>query len=92
MAKKTQRQEAHDTAESRGRPKGTPNYERPLVVEIPAACPRCHATEAEAQRIVSELAHAGEIDGRPYTHVVWQDYRCVGCGQRFRKRRYEHRP
>jgi hypothetical protein len=80
----------------RGRPKGSKNIVRPVVVEIPPACPvdrnGCGATDIEVLRIVDTQEFGGVLpNGHVYTHIVSRRVRCRRCGQHFIVRSYERR-
>jgi len=65
-----------------GRPKGSTNIERPTVVMVPAACPRCGSTAQHHQpgyRPIVRRIDAG-------LSVVWNHVVCEACGQHYRVR------
>lgn len=76
-----------------GRPKGTSNITRDVVVIPPVRC-KCGST----RRLVcpngtTEQKYAGiATDGQPYTHIVRTLCKCRDCGQHRVERTYEYYP
>ena len=65
-----------------GRPLGSKTQEIPYVEAGVTRC-RCGSTERSEYTNRREHAHAGiATDGKPYTHTVWRDTKCLNCGQR----------
>lgn len=85
-----------DTHKPKGRPKGAKNIQRPVVVEIPAACPiergGCGSTRSEVLRIAAEDFFRGELpSGHRYTRILSRRVRCRDCGRHYIVRSYEYR-
>jgi uncharacterized Zn finger protein len=79
-------------AKKPGRPSGSRNSESFIVIVVPAACPKCQATERESVRIVRERHLPGTCPGgQPRTHVVWRRVRCLHCGQYFTEQEHQNR-
>jgi len=72
------------TADKRGpgRPKGSKNKKRDVVVADLTHCASCGSTDREAYHGISELDHNGiDPQGNPYNRVTWKRTKCSACGQ-----------
>lgn len=74
-----------------GRPAGSANIETEVVVEA-SRCVKCGSTERAPYSNTHEQAFGGEIDGRPFTHIVRRNTACLNCGQARIDRTHENRP
>lgn len=72
---------------------GEAQQEVPTVVVLPAICPAagCGSSNRKAESY-THMDHAGEIDGQPYTRIIWYYATCLDCGQRYRVRTYQNIP
>ena len=57
----------------------------------PTNCPKCQSTERLRYEGRQVFAYEGEIDGKPFNHVVWRKCICV-CGQAIKERTHEFFP
>jgi hypothetical protein len=85
-----------DSTPKKGRPRGAKNIERPVIVDVPPACPvdrnGCGSTDFEVLRIIGIQEFSGTLPGgHLYTHIVSRRVRCTACGQHFVVRSYERR-
>lgn len=72
---------------------GEPQDEVPTVVVMPVVCPNaeCGSSNRDAASYTS-LDSSGEINGQPYTRVVWYYATCLDCGQRYRVKTFHNIP
>ena len=75
----------------RGRPKGSRNKQREIVLEIPPACPKCGATDKSTSLpnpIIRDYV-AGTVPNHPeVTRVTWRRMRCQ-CGNHWVKQTFD---
>ena len=62
-----------------------------IVDRHPVNCPRCQSTERLRYEGRQIFAYAGEIAGKPFSHVVWRKCICV-CGQAIKEKSHEYFP
>ena len=75
--------QSRDEQRKPGRPLGSKTQDVPHVEAILTRCRDCGSTERAEYTNYRE--HAGDgvtTDGRPFTHTVWRDTKCLSCGQR----------
>lgn len=78
-------------AKRRGRPLGSKNEQRKIVLVRPAACPACGSTRRRPYKVVMTRAMAGRVGEQEYTHIVYRDCRCADCGRPRREAHFENR-
>lgn len=75
----------------KGRPEGSKTTREIGTVEL-SRCPKCNSTERTPYRNKRESECGGKtLDGKPFTHVVWQSTTCAKCGQHRTDKTYENR-
>lgn len=74
-----------------GRPPGAKTQKVETVEKTLSQCKGCGSTDRTPYFCRKELERADEIDGGPYTHVVWQRTHCRQCNRLRVDKSFENR-
>jgi DNA-directed RNA polymerase subunit RPC12/RpoP len=81
------------SSKQRGRPRGTPNYDRSIIDEVPARCTKCGSTDRTKDGKPSADRHlSGYRDGQFFNRIIWTRCTCKQCGQRLMVREFVFDP
>jgi predicted Zn-ribbon and HTH transcriptional regulator len=80
-----------ENSPKRGRPAGSRNQPRTVVLVRPAWCPKCGSSKRTPYRLVNVREMPGYTsDGQRYERIVYRDCRCKDCGQLRREAHFEN--